>query len=148
MKSHIDNLDLEGLASIRLHSSRDFVSDKCNRFIRWSEVFLLRSSPEQLSNIDFDPPDPMSTSSLLAKAVCSALVGHLKRLVTADITTLAVRFTLDPENVMLIELNNMSIFEDQILLEPIAKYLILQSNFRTRRFWKYYILCQISHISN
>lgn len=96
VKSQIDGRAFDGISSIRLHSGRDYVSDRSNHFIRWTEVFLLSSST---SSAEFDPPDPMSAATHVAKAVCHAMVPNLKKFVEEGKSSLSVRVTLDPEQV-------------------------------------------------
>ena len=92
----IDGKSLSGVPSIRLHASRDYVSERPAHFIRWTEVFLLSHS---LATTDFDPPDPMGLATGLAKAVCGCLTPHLKPLKAQGQTPLAVRIFLDPDKV-------------------------------------------------
>ncbi len=44
--------------------------------------------------------DPARVASHVAKAVCVALLPHLAKLKEEDLTPLAVRVCLDPENVI------------------------------------------------
>eukprot|EP00095_Tigriopus_kingsejongensis_P006649 snap_masked-scaffold363_size195477-processed-gene-0.10 protein:Tk06649 transcript:snap_masked-scaffold363_size195477-processed-gene-0.10-mRNA-1 annotation:"zinc finger protein fyve domain-containing" len=94
IKSLLDGRPLDGLSSIRLHSGRDFISDKSNHFIRWTEVFLL--SPP--ISYDTDPLDPMNVATALAKAVCLTLAPHLKYLLAERQNPLAVRVNLEADN--------------------------------------------------
>lgn len=89
--------------------------------IRWTELFLLPSTAKNSHAEYTDPPgkasnllfakltsfidfvgfflDPARVASQVADAVCFALGSHLKELKSSDLTPLAVRVHLDPENV-------------------------------------------------
>lgn len=98
VKSHIDGIPFDGVASIRLHTSRDYVCEKSPHFIRWTELFLL-SSPGMTGGSEIDPPDPMHAATALSKAVCHALAPQLAGCVKEGIKVVAVRINLDPEKV-------------------------------------------------
>ena len=92
----MDGSSLAGCSSIRLHSGRDFVCSESNSFLRWTEVFLLKRGRAE----DYtDSSDPMALASVLAKAICSGMVGSLPNLKATGVSKLAVRVKLDPENV-------------------------------------------------
>ncbi len=86
-------MKLDGFTSVRLHSRRDFTSRGSSYFVRWTEVFFLSNTS------DLEPSDQMGTASGLAKAVCVAMSPHLEKLRKANMTTIAIRITLDPEKV-------------------------------------------------
>ncbi len=92
---------MEGVSSIRLHASKDYVSDKSNHFIRWTEVFLL--TPEAASDdrhsFDFGPQDPMVAATAIGKSVCAAMSTNLRMIIDNNLTPFAVRVNLDPEQV-------------------------------------------------
>lgn len=93
--SSVDGRPLDGVPSIRVHNGTDYQGE--SRFIRWTEVFILES--EEGSGRTGDPVDISRLSEQLAKATCLALVKLLDLLATANLTTLAVRATIHPENV-------------------------------------------------
>lgn len=94
--SLIDGACLGGLSSFRLHSGRDFVSDEdCNLFVRWTEAFVFRDD----DGPELDSPDPMAVASSLARAICSALVKHLRQLRDDGMAKIAVRVTVGSEEV-------------------------------------------------
>ncbi|KAK3913879.1 Zinc finger FYVE domain-containing protein 9 [Frankliniella fusca] len=93
--SSVDGRPLDGVPSIRVHNGTDYHGEY--RFIRWTEVFILES--EEGSGRTGDPVDISRLSEQLAKATCLALVKLLDLLAAANLTTLAVRATIHPENV-------------------------------------------------
>lgn len=93
--SSVDGRPLNGVPSIRVHNGTDYHGEY--RFIRWTEVFILES--EEGSGRTGDPVDISRLSEQLAKATCLALVKLLDLLAAANLTTLAVRATIHPENV-------------------------------------------------
>ena len=98
-KSLIDGRPMDGIPSIRMmHSGPDFASK--NHMIRWTEVFILPNNKEQTGESEYsEPPDPTRLTSHIAKAISMALLPHLKSLKTKDLSPLAVKVSLDPENV-------------------------------------------------
>lgn len=106
IKSWVDGRSMEGIPSVRMmHSGPDYTSK--NHLIRWTEVYVLPNTRETdpsarstSSAEDFlDPPDPTRITSHIAKAVSIALLPHLKHLKSRDLSPVAVRVCLDPENV-------------------------------------------------
>ncbi|XP_065220689.1 uncharacterized protein Sara isoform X2 [Planococcus citri] len=96
VKSEIDNQALDGVPSIRVHNGIDYSGTL--RLIRWTEVFILRSEDES-SNRTGESINISKLAESVAKATCIALVPLLDLLATANLTTLAVRATIHPENV-------------------------------------------------
>ena len=101
---------MDGIPSIRMmHKGPDYASK--NHMIRWTEVFMLPSNKEKSGGSEYsDPPDPSRLTSHIAKAISMALLPHLKQLKIQDLSPLAVKVCLDPENVSYIlkEISNES----------------------------------------
>ncbi|KYM98560.1 Zinc finger FYVE domain-containing protein 9 [Cyphomyrmex costatus] len=95
VKSPIDGQLMDGIPSIRVHNGIDYKG--ATRFIRWTEVFILKVY-DHLSGVN-DPVDINKLSGSIAKATCAALVKLLDLLATAGLTKLGVRTTIHPDNV-------------------------------------------------
>ncbi|XP_015117207.1 zinc finger FYVE domain-containing protein 9 isoform X2 [Diachasma alloeum] len=95
LKSPIDNRPMDGIPSIRVHSGNDYMGT--SRFIRWTEVFIIKSDDHP--NGVHDPVDLNKLSEGIARATCAALVKLLDLLAAAGLTKLAVRATIHPDNV-------------------------------------------------
>ncbi|XP_036143333.1 uncharacterized protein LOC105832055 isoform X2 [Monomorium pharaonis] len=95
VKSPIDGQLMDGIPSIRVHNGIDYKGT--TRFIRWTEVFIIKSD-DNSSGVN-DPVDINKLSSSIAKATCVALVKLLDLLATAGLTKLSVRTTIHPDNV-------------------------------------------------
>ena len=91
---------MDGIVSIRMSAGgTDFISGR--NLIRWTEVFLMPSkNPEQRpGGVQDGGDDPARAAGHLARAICTALTPNLAKLKNDDLTPLAVRINLDPENV-------------------------------------------------
>lgn len=97
VESGIDKLSLNSVPSIRVHNGKDFVSNTGNRFIRWTEVFIIQNCEENSKNQDAINVSKISES--IAKAVCQALVKYLDLLATNNFQKIGVRVTLNVDNV-------------------------------------------------
>ncbi|XP_050311438.1 zinc finger FYVE domain-containing protein 9 isoform X2 [Anthonomus grandis grandis] len=97
VKSPVDDSDMKGIPSIRVHNGKDFVSNNGARLIRWTEVFIIQSGEENSKNQD--PVDISKVSESIARACCTALVKYLDLLVTNSCNKIGVRTTLHVENV-------------------------------------------------
>lgn len=95
VKSPIDGQLMDGVPSIRVHNGTDYKG--ATRFIRWTEVFIIKSDDH--SNGVNDPVDINKLSGNIAKATCAALVKLLDLLATAGLTKLGVRATIHSDNV-------------------------------------------------
>ncbi|XP_020295778.1 uncharacterized protein LOC109860825 [Pseudomyrmex gracilis] len=95
VKSPIDGQLMDGIPSIRVHNGTDYKGT--TRFIRWTEVFIIKSD-DHSSGVN-DPVDINKLSGNIAKATCTALVKLLDLLATAGLTKLGVRATIHPDNV-------------------------------------------------
>ncbi|XP_051176882.1 zinc finger FYVE domain-containing protein 9 isoform X3 [Leptopilina boulardi] len=95
VKSPIDGKPMDGVPSIRVHNGVDYVGT--SRFIRWTEVFIVKSDDHP--NGVHDPVDINKLSENIARATCTALVKLLDLLAAAGLTKLAVRTTIHPDNV-------------------------------------------------
>ncbi|XP_059491177.1 zinc finger FYVE domain-containing protein 9 [Neocloeon triangulifer] len=95
VSSQVDGAKLEGVPSIRVHNGTDYRGERC--FIRWTEVFLLKVS-EDVGAARGDL-DISRVSGNVARAFCVALVPLLDMLAAAGLLILAVRITLNPEQV-------------------------------------------------
>lgn len=97
IKSVLDGKAMDGISSLRIHSGPDMTQDRC--LIRWTEVFLINTG-DKGSPIHGDPPDPARAAEGVARAVCVALMPHLLQLKEEGLSPLAVRVSLEPDNVM------------------------------------------------
>ncbi|XP_050447363.1 uncharacterized protein LOC126849491 isoform X2 [Cataglyphis hispanica] len=95
VKSPIDGQLMDGIPSIRVHNGTDYKG--ATRFIRWTEVFIIKSD-DHSSGVN-DPVDINKLSGNIAKATCAALVKLLDLLATAGLTKLGVRATIHSDNV-------------------------------------------------
>ncbi|XP_015598916.1 uncharacterized protein LOC107269512 isoform X2 [Cephus cinctus] len=95
VKSPIDGKPMDGIPSIRVHNGTDHMGT--SRFIRWTEVFIIKSEDHPTGV--HDPVDINKLSENIARATCAALVKLLDLLATAGLTKLAVRTTIHPDNV-------------------------------------------------
>lgn len=123
--SPIDKKSMNGIPSIRVHTSS---LDMYNKFhvIRWTEVFILKSDEEVISNrsnrsINEDQINISKISEQIARSTCVALVNFLGTtvkhsficsylitdffldlLAANGMTKIGLRVNLDPENVIYI----------------------------------------------
>ncbi|XP_015183487.1 PREDICTED: zinc finger FYVE domain-containing protein 9 isoform X4 [Polistes dominula] len=95
VKSPIDGQLMDGVPSIRVHNATDYRGT--SRFIRWTEVFIIKSDDHP--NGVHDPMDINKLSESIARATCAALVKLLDLLATAGLTKIGVRTTIHPDNV-------------------------------------------------
>ncbi|XP_076290894.1 smad anchor for receptor activation isoform X2 [Lasioglossum baleicum] len=95
VKSPIDGQLMDGIPSIRVHNGTDYKGT--TRFIRWTEVFIIKS--DEHPNGLHDPLDINKLSGNIAKATSTALVKLLDLLSAAGFTKLGVRTTIHPDNV-------------------------------------------------
>ncbi|XP_076168170.1 smad anchor for receptor activation isoform X1 [Ptiloglossa arizonensis] len=95
VKSPIDGQPMDGIPSIRVRNS--IHCKGTSRFIRWREVFIIKSDDHP--NGVHDPVDINKLSGNIAKATCTALVKLLDLLATAGLMKLGVRTTIHPDNV-------------------------------------------------
>jgi MAD (mothers against decapentaplegic) interacting protein len=93
--SPIDGMSMEGVESIHIHHATDYAGEK--RAIRWTECFFIKN--EEQSNPRFEPVDQSRLAEALAQACCIALTKHLDALKEAGLTKIALRATLDAEQV-------------------------------------------------
>ncbi|KAK6639918.1 hypothetical protein RUM43_008195 [Polyplax serrata] len=97
VKSGIDNMALDGVPSIRVHSGKDFMGG--SKFIRWTQVFIIKCEDGATSAKIGDPLEVNKLSESIARATCFALIKLLDLLAASGSTVLAVRATMDKENV-------------------------------------------------
>ena len=96
IKSHVDGTAMDGISSIRMSAGgTDFISGR--NLIRWTEVFLMPSKNPERPIQDND--DPARAAGHLARAICMALTPNLAKLKSDELSPLAVRVNLDPDNV-------------------------------------------------
>jgi len=93
IKSVIDGKAMDGVPSLRIHSGPDMRSE--SHLIRWTELFLIKNEGARPGQ----ERDPTRLAESVARAVGAALIPHLNNLKQENCTPLAVRITLDPENV-------------------------------------------------
>ena len=92
----IDSRSLEGVESVRINSAVDYVG--ATRRLRWTEVFFLLTAQ---SDSRCEPVDLSRLAETLSRAASLALTGHLDKLKEAGLTKLALRVTVDTEQVRL-----------------------------------------------
>ncbi|EEB15937.1 zinc finger protein FYVE domain-containing protein, putative [Pediculus humanus corporis] len=97
VKSVIDNMALDGVPSIRVHSGKDFMGS--TKLIRWTQVFIIKCEDGATSAKLGDPLEVNNLSESIARATCIALIKLLDLLAASGLTILAVRATMDQENV-------------------------------------------------
>ncbi|KAJ8911303.1 hypothetical protein NQ315_016997 [Exocentrus adspersus] len=95
--SAIDNTPLSGVPSIRVHNAKNHVCSNGNRFIRWTEVFIVQNGDDNAKNQD--SVDISRVSESIAKATCEALVKYLDLLVANNSQKIGIRTTLHVDNV-------------------------------------------------
>ena len=95
MKSPIDNMSMDGIESIHIHNSTDYVGE--SRTIRWTEVFFIQN--EDVNNSRCEPVDLSRLAETLASACCIALTPHLDKLKKANLTKIGLRATIDTDKV-------------------------------------------------
>ena len=95
MKSPIDNLPMDGIESLHIHNSTDYVGE--TRTIRWTEVFFIKN--EDAGNSRCEPVDLSRLAETLAQACCIALTPQLDRLKEASLTRIGLRCTIDRDRV-------------------------------------------------
>ncbi|GAB1600623.1 uncharacterized protein LOC115214902 isoform X1 [Argonauta hians] len=93
--SVIDNMSLDGVESIHIHNSPDYIGE-C-RAIRWTEVFLIQN--EESTSSRLEPVDVSRLAETLAQACCIALTPHLDRLRESSISKLGLRVKIESERV-------------------------------------------------
>ena len=86
---------MDGIESIHIHSATDYIG--AQRAIRWTEVFFIHT--EDGGNSRMEPVDLSRLAEMLASAFCLALTPHLDALKEAGLTKLALRCSIDRENV-------------------------------------------------
>ncbi|OXU21599.1 hypothetical protein TSAR_014260 [Trichomalopsis sarcophagae] len=96
VKSPIDGKPMDGIPSIRVHNGINYVGT--SRFIRWTEVFIIKSDDDQPFGMHY-PVDINKLSESIARATCTALVKLLDLLANAGLVKIAVRATIQPDNV-------------------------------------------------
>ncbi|CAG0897644.1 unnamed protein product [Darwinula stevensoni] len=96
VRSPIDGLLMEGLRSVRIHSSTDYLGD--SRLIRWTELFFLESD-ESSSRSQSEPLNVSRVAEALARGLCMALTMHLDDLKRQGFSRIGLRATIDVENV-------------------------------------------------
>lgn len=94
VKSCIDGKPLDGVPSIRVHNGTDHPGS--SKIIRWTEVFILQTEEDSKAT---DPIDISRVSESLARATCIALVPELDSLSKVNLSTIAVRANIHPDNV-------------------------------------------------
>ena len=95
VKSPIDNMLMDGIDSLHIYSSPDYVGE--NQIIRWTEVFFIQN--DDSGSVKWDPVDLSRLGETLATACCMALVPHLSKLKEAALTKIGLRVTIKPEMV-------------------------------------------------
>ncbi|XP_071117294.1 zinc finger FYVE domain-containing protein 16-like isoform X1 [Haliotis cracherodii] len=94
VKSPIDKMSLDGVESIHIHNSTDYVGE--HRAIRWTDVFFIQNED---SGARWEPVDLSRLAETLASATCICLTQHLDRLKEAGTVKIGLRVTLDTEQV-------------------------------------------------
>ena len=101
VRSVIDDLPLDGIESIRLHSAADYAGAQCpRRAVRWTEVFFLPAAGMEARPVE--PVDASRLAETLAAAGAMALTPHLDALKQAGNVKIALRVNIDSENVSIV----------------------------------------------
>ncbi|KAL3868060.1 hypothetical protein ACJMK2_040898 [Sinanodonta woodiana] len=111
VKSPIDNMKMDGVNSIYIHKSTDYIGDRC--FIRWTEVFFIDT--EERASGKSEPVDLSRLAETLASACCIALTPHLEKLQESSLTRVGLRVTIDSERVGYQVGSNGSCLSDQYM---------------------------------
>ncbi|XP_041359880.1 zinc finger FYVE domain-containing protein 16-like isoform X2 [Gigantopelta aegis] len=94
VKSPIDNKLMDGIKSIHIHNSTDYIGE--NRLIRWTEVFFIQNED---AGSRWEPVDLSRLAETLASATCIAITSHLDQLKEASMTRIGLRVIIDTERV-------------------------------------------------
>ena len=95
VKSPIDNMPMDGIDSLHIYTSTDYVGE--NHIIRWTEVFFIQN--DDSGSVKWDPVDLSRLGETLATACCVALTPHLSKLKEAALTKIGLRVTIKPDMV-------------------------------------------------
>ena len=86
---------MDGVTDLRINTSLDHVGPS-NKAIRWTQVFFLQSNEGSAS---VQPVDLSRLAEKLASATCASLGPTLPLLAESGFFKLALRVTIDSENV-------------------------------------------------
>lgn len=96
--SSIDKKRMDGVPSIRVHHALDYANS--NHIIRWTEVFILKSDDESAHGKDpIHDVDISKLSEQIARSASLALKSFLDLLATNGMKKIAIRATLDQDQV-------------------------------------------------
>lgn len=92
IKSPVDEKQMDGIPSVKIHSGTDYVSNA--HLIRWTEVFIMQGETNNSSDVNLS-----RLSEVLARAFCVALTPHLSDLYLNGHSRLGLRATVHQDNV-------------------------------------------------
>ncbi|XP_066987790.1 zinc finger FYVE domain-containing protein 16 isoform X1 [Macrobrachium rosenbergii] len=92
IKSAVDEKQMDGIPSVKIHSGTDYVSNA--HLIRWTEVFILQGETNNSNDINLS-----RLSEILARAFCVALTPHLAEMYANGHTRLGLRSTIHQDSV-------------------------------------------------
>ncbi|KAG7172243.1 Zinc finger FYVE domain-containing protein 9-like [Homarus americanus] len=92
IKSPVDEKQMDGIPSVKIHSGTDYVSNA--HLIRWTEVFIMQGESNNSNDVNLS-----RLSELLARSFCVALTPHLSDLYSNGHTCLGLRTTIHQDSV-------------------------------------------------
>ncbi|XP_069952748.1 zinc finger FYVE domain-containing protein 16 isoform X3 [Cherax quadricarinatus] len=92
IKSPVDEKQMDGIPSVKIHSGTDYVSNA--HLIRWTEVFVMQGETNNSNDVNLS-----RLSELLARSFCVALTPHLADLYNSGHTRLGLRTTIHQDSV-------------------------------------------------
>nr|XP_045584492.1 uncharacterized protein LOC123746784 [Procambarus clarkii] len=92
IKSPVDEKQMDGIPSVKIHSGTDYVSNA--HLIRWTEVFIMQGETNNSNDVNLS-----RLSELLARSFCVALTPHLADLYNNGHTRLGLRTTIHQDSV-------------------------------------------------
>ncbi|XP_052257346.1 uncharacterized protein LOC127862314 isoform X2 [Dreissena polymorpha] len=95
VKSPVDNMALDGIESLKIHSMTNYVGEKYT--IRWTEIFFIQN--EERGSPKWDPVDLSRIGGTVATACCQALLKHLEPLKDSQLDRIGLRISLGNDQV-------------------------------------------------
>ncbi|KAK4319824.1 hypothetical protein Pmani_009271 [Petrolisthes manimaculis] len=92
IKSPVDEREMDGVPSVKIHSGTDYVSN--SHLIRWTEVFIIQGDTNNSGDVNLS-----RLWEVLARSFCLALTPHLAELASGSHTRLALRTTVHQDSV-------------------------------------------------
>lgn len=92
VKSPVDEKQMDGILSGKIHSGTDYVSNA--HLIRWTEVFIMQGETNSSNDVNLS-----RLSESLARSFCVALTPHLADLYASGQSRLGLRTTIHQDSV-------------------------------------------------